>query len=548
MRIEIPAVHIVSLWCMIDAGSEDMKFDACIMNPPWDKKLALPMLEKAVQEVVGKNKGAVVAIQPINTLQRNIHGHREKYRESIGRYLDGLVSVPVSHFKIHYNNDVAIMTFSKNGSYDWDLIYEMDESPKARKVFRKTKGLDTLNGYSKKKKAGKWFVNIPIRHGSFYNDIKTNAKANSGYYDLFDPALKASGAVLILGITLYFDTKREASNFVDSIFTSRYKYIVSLFKKTAANYLTRYPFMGDYMKEWDDEAFDAFFGWSREERDEIEGQMRPFMKKSGYNAMARRASIETRKRKNAANKARIKKMLGKGFPDDKIVDACKGRLSRSYTYKLIKELKNPSHMYEYKRDTQESQTEGPYVAAADHLTKEERKKLGAVYTPRELALKMARMINIPKGRQVKVLDPFCGKGNLVLAIIEAYPWINRDNIYGIDVDPEAIRHCKEIMPFGNFQVGNALTDPIYDARFWKKEPFETLKTPPYATIAEVANEVVPGNCSLESKIRYLRRWCRKHAVPFEYHGGKKYYKVTENIKLYMLQAFSECDSIRKLIN
>lgn len=113
----------------------------------------------------------------------------------------------------------------------------------------------------------------------------------------------------------------------------------------------------------------------------------------------------------------------------------------------------------------------------DHLTKEQQQEQGAFYTPRKLALKMAKKLNWQPGQTV--LDPCVGKGGLFLALKELNSELTNNLLYGVDIDPVAIRCCIELFPGGHFQVGNALTDPLTSDSFWEKEPlveFSKTKT------------------------------------------------------------------------
>lgn len=105
---------------------------------------------------------------------------------------------------------------------------------------------------------------------------------------------------------------------------------------------------------------------------------------------------------------------------------------------------------------------------ADHLEKKQIDDQGAVYTPREIALEMAKLLNLKK-REL-VLEPCVGKGNLLVALLETYPFLKNEDLYGIDIDPEAIKFCMEKFPGGHFQVGDVLKDPFTDDDFWEKPP------------------------------------------------------------------------------
>jgi len=110
-------------------------------------------------------------------------------------------------------------------------------------------------------------------------------------------------------------------------------------------------------------------------------------------------------------------------------------------------------------------------AHPDHLTDEERQELGAFYTPKEIAIEMARSLNYVPGK--KVIDPCVGKGNLLQAAKDVHN-VPNELLYGIDIDPEAIAFCIKKFPGGHFQVGDVLKDDIASKAFWKKKPFESF--------------------------------------------------------------------------
>jgi type I restriction-modification system DNA methylase subunit len=112
----------------------------------------------------------------------------------------------------------------------------------------------------------------------------------------------------------------------------------------------------------------------------------------------------------------------------------------------------------------------------DHLTEQQKKLMGSFYTPQEIASEMAELLNnrVPNeyDPNYHVLDPCCGKGNLFVAVLEMYPQVHNDNLYGIDIDKEAIQFCINKFPGGHFQYGDILEDDFTDDKFWEKEPLE----------------------------------------------------------------------------
>jgi SAM-dependent methyltransferase len=72
------------------------------------------------------------------------------------------------------------------------------------------------------------------------------------------------------------------------------------------------------------------------------------------------------------------------------------------------------------------------------LTKEERKQLGAIYTPGEVVIQMIEKIESIDGN---ILDPTCGSGNLLAGclIAGADPY----NVYGNEFVPEMVELCRK---------------------------------------------------------------------------------------------------------
>ena len=92
---------------------------------------------------------------------------------------------------------------------------------------------------------------------------------------------------------------------------------------------------------------------------------------------------------------------------------------------------------EVKRKIEEEYTswfENQYGAT----TKAERKKLGAVFTPPKVTIKMLEKLNSSDG---KILDPCCGSGNLLVACILA--GADPNNIYGNEYDERFVELAKD---------------------------------------------------------------------------------------------------------
>ena len=95
-------------------------------------------------------------------------------------------------------------------------------------------------------------------------------------------------------------------------------------------------------------------------------------------------------------------------------------------------------------------------------TKKERQELGQFFTPSELTIRMIEKFTNLEGT---ILDPTCGAGGLLAAVILA--GADPTKCYGIELDPEIANVAKERlgklgMPSSNIKVGDALLEDSYD--------------------------------------------------------------------------------------
>ena len=109
----------------------------------------------------------------------------------------------------------------------------------------------------------------------------------------------------------------------------------------------------------------------------------------------------------------------------------------------------------------------------DHLTDKRKKELGSFWTPPEIALKMAKKTKWKQGQTV--IDSCCGGGALLAAMMDTFPELQEENLYGVDIDREAIKQCIELFPYGHFQAGDCLNNPIDNIDFWNKPVFKLWK-------------------------------------------------------------------------
>ena len=72
------------------------------------------------------------------------------------------------------------------------------------------------------------------------------------------------------------------------------------------------------------------------------------------------------------------------------------------------------------------------------LTKEERKKLGAFYTPGDIVIKLIENVSDLTGN---ILDPTCGSGNILAGCLIA--GADSDKVFGNEFAPEMVELCRE---------------------------------------------------------------------------------------------------------
>lgn len=95
-------------------------------------------------------------------------------------------------------------------------------------------------------------------------------------------------------------------------------------------------------------------------------------------------------------------------------------------------------------------------------SKEERQKLGQFFTPSELTIRMIEKFTNLEGT---ILDPTCGAGGLLAAVILA--GADPTKCYGIELDTAIANVAKERLgklgvPSNNIKIGDALLDGSYD--------------------------------------------------------------------------------------
>ena len=74
------------------------------------------------------------------------------------------------------------------------------------------------------------------------------------------------------------------------------------------------------------------------------------------------------------------------------------------------------------------------------LDKKTRDELGQFYTPAKICIQMIEMFKAMEFSGKNILDPCCGSGNLLIAMLAA--GADSDKIYGNDYDERAVKLCR----------------------------------------------------------------------------------------------------------
>ena len=103
-----------------------MKFDICLMNPPYNRSTHLKFLEKAI-----KISNNVISIQPTRWLEDKVGKYKKnsaynKYKESISKHIKDLEIITAEEaenkFSAAFIFNLGIYLCDKNGGYDIDKL------------------------------------------------------------------------------------------------------------------------------------------------------------------------------------------------------------------------------------------------------------------------------------------------------------------------------------------------------------------------------------------------------------------------------------------
>ena len=251
------------------------KFDLTIENPPYDGKLHLEILEKAIPV-----SDKVVNISPDLWMKRRGSSEVKRFGNSVGKHIISAEYISPEEAHRIFKNTESFMSLSilvcDNNEHDFDYKNYW-------KRFYTESELSILDKITIK---GHMFSDV-----KFFNDLNTNycvliANIAGGRGNL--PIYKYNGIVAeckdaITGEDwleawnsnpkhkqwqksnyeykhIRFDTLEEAINYYNSYSTKFMKWVCQKTVQQQNIKLNYIPYMGDYTKPWDDKRFCEYFG------------------------------------------------------------------------------------------------------------------------------------------------------------------------------------------------------------------------------------------------------------------------------------------------
>jgi hypothetical protein len=285
------------------------------MNPPYGGK-HLPILEKVTREVVQKNKGKVISLQPIRWLQDPLQDFKDNKqvqntKNMIKNYVSNIKEIHVIEARKYFESADLTMHLGLFSIEDTKKNFDLNDIKK-RKIGDIRKRLDPpldiswimkvvkLNNLknsglkieivNKNTKHFVPFAEICGGHGAVGDDIRrlnygyyTNKKSNDALYGdnktIFE--LKSKSSNQKTGHpenwkVFVFRTANEAKNFYNYLGLKSFRffvYVTSLDVHIQTGFL---PWTNDYTKSWTDEQFYEYFKINKKEQKIIEKWAKEF--------------------------------------------------------------------------------------------------------------------------------------------------------------------------------------------------------------------------------------------------------------------------------
>ena len=265
-----------------------MKFDICLMNPPYYKSTHLKFLEKVI-----KISDNVISIQPIRWLEEKVGRYKKnsaynKYKESIAKYIKDLEIITAEEaekkFNAAFTFNVGIYLCDKNGGYDIDKLTSNDI---VNKVFEKMD--DNINDHIEFSEPKNSIVVSLITGGNNGRNKVIDLYFQNSDYDRY--IYDADGKRLDNGLTfkqnrektawgnvkvrgeqtnIKFNNLDECINFFNYTRTYLFRYIFNQITSDVQVQVKFLPFMKDYSRPWTNKRLYNYFNITNKEQKHIE--------------------------------------------------------------------------------------------------------------------------------------------------------------------------------------------------------------------------------------------------------------------------------------
>ena len=265
-----------------------MKFDICLMNPPYYRSTHLKFLEKVI-----KISDNVISIQPIRWLEEKVGRYKKnsaynKYKESIAKYIKDLEIITAEEaekkFNAAFTFNVGIYLCDKNGGYDIDKLTSNDI---VNKVFEKMD--DNINDHIEFSEPKKSIVVSLITGGNNGRNKVIDLYFQNSDYDRY--IYDADGKRLDNGLTfkqnrektawgnvkvrgeqtnIKFNNVDECINFFNYTRTYLFRYIFNQITSDVQVQAKFLPFMKDYSRPWTNKRLYNYFNITNKEQKHIE--------------------------------------------------------------------------------------------------------------------------------------------------------------------------------------------------------------------------------------------------------------------------------------
>ena len=264
-------------WKNIDKllKENDMKFDVCVMNPPYDRNLHLQILSKVI-----KHCDKTVNISPIRWLQdpfaQEKRSELKRFENSICKKLSSIEIVNCHEasdmFGINLYSDLGIYVSGHSFDYAnfWKIGHGCNEISIINKVCNNAT-IDKLNKYIADNNMinGNYVLISGIAGGRGnkpiykYNGIVHNGNVDNNIDFLLawntNPKHRVWQKQNYVCKSIKFNSLSEANNFYNSYNTKVLTYICKVSCQQQHIQLQKLPFMNDYSQPWTDKRLCEFF-------------------------------------------------------------------------------------------------------------------------------------------------------------------------------------------------------------------------------------------------------------------------------------------------